>query len=338
MEHNFQRRSRKVWTSLTWLVAIALLLSGCGQAEKEKVYRVGILDSFSPFSELADGFKTGMAEIGYVEGQNISYDIQSSNFDPAEERRIVDQFVADKVDLIFAYATEGAISAKEATVGTDIPVVFAFAVLEGNDLVQSVREPGGNVSGVRFPGPDLSVKRLELLHTLAPQVKRVGIIYNRNYPANQSQLLELQPAASTMGLTLVEIPIESVGEIQADLEKRASADDIGMDGILIITDDLSQSPDGWQLISQFASEHSIPIAGSAAFEAEAGAVLTYIPNYIETGKLAAPIADKIFKGTSPGTIPVVTPESSLIINYKIAQALGFEVPEGLLKQADEILR
>ena len=333
-----KKNSQKVWVLLTWIVITAMLLSGCGNAQEKKVYRVGILDSFTPFSELADGFKIGMAELGYVEGKNISYDIQSSNFDPAEERRIVDQFVADEVDLIFAYATEGAISAKEATVGTDIPVVFAFAVLEGNDLVQSVREPGGNVSGVRFPGPDLSVKRLELLHALAPQVKRVGIIYNHNYPANQSQLLELQPAASTMGLTLVEIPIESVEEIQADLEKRASADDIGIDGILIITDDLSQSPDGWQLISQFASEHRIPIAGSAAFEAEAGAVLTYIPNYIETGKLAAPIADKIFKGTLPGTIPVVTPESSLIINYKIAQALGFEVPEGLLKQADEILR
>jgi putative ABC transport system substrate-binding protein len=210
--------------------------------------------------------------------------------------------------------------------------------LEENDLVESVREPGGNVTGVRFPGPDLSVKRLELLHQLAPQVQRVGVIYNENYPANKSQLLELQNATSAMGLTLVEVPISTVTDIQADLEARAASEDIGMDGILIITDDLSQSPDGWPLISQFAAEHQIPIAGSAAFEAEAGAVLSYIPNYLKTGMLAAPIADKIFKGTRPGSIPVFTPESSLRINHKLAQELGLAVPEGLLKQAEEIIR
>ena len=141
-----------------------------------------------------------------------------------------------------------------------------------------------------------------------------------------------------MGLTLVEIPIASVNDIKADLEARATSVDVGLDGILIITDDLSQSPDGWPLISQFASEHHIPIAGSAAFEADAGAVLSYIPNYMKTGTLAAPLADKIFKGTAPGSIPVVTPESSLRINYKVAQGLELTVPEGLLKQADEIIR
>jgi putative ABC transport system substrate-binding protein len=286
---------------------------------------------------LADGFKAGLADLGYIEGQNITYDVQTSNFDPAQETRILDQFVADKVDLIYAYATESAIAAKEATKGTDIPVVFAFAVLEDNDLVQSIGKPGGNVTGVRFPGPELSAKRLELLHRLAPQVKRVGNIYNKNYPANKSQLLELIPAASAMGLTIVEIPVANVTDIQANLEARGALEDIGIDGILIITDDLSQSPDGWPLLSQFAAEHKIPIAGSAAFEADTGAVLSYIPNYRKTGMLAAPIADKIFKGISPGNIPVFTPESSLRINQKVAQGLGLTVPEGLLRQADEII-
>jgi putative ABC transport system substrate-binding protein len=333
-----KKNSQRLLSLFTGVVIIALLLSGCGGAQEARVYRVGVLNGFSPFSELADGFKAGLTDLGYVEGQNITYDIQNSNFDPAQERRILEQFVADEVDLIYAFATESAITAKEVTQGTNIPVVFAFAVLEENELVQNVREPGGNVTGVRFPGPDLSVKRLELLHELAPQVTRVGIIYNQNYPANKSQLVELGPAASSMGLTLVEIPVATVSDIQADLEARAASDDVGIDGILIITDDLSQSPDGWPMISQFAAEHNLPIAGSAAFEADAGAVLSYIPNYLKTGILAAPLADKIFKGTPPGSIPVLTPESSLRINYKVAQELGLTVPEGLLKQADEIIR
>ena len=324
-------------TILTLAALLALLLSGCG-AEKPKVYKVGILNGFPPFAELGEGFKAKMTDLGYIEGKNIVYDVQESNFDPAAEERIVKQFVADKVDLIFTFATESAISAKAGSAGTDVPVVFAFAVLEGNHLIESVRQPGGNITGVRFPGPDLSVKRFEILHELAPQAKRVGIIYNANYPANKSQLEALHPAAAAVGISLVEIPIKSVADIEADLQAREAAADIGMDAILIITDDLSQSPDGWSIISQFAANHNIPIAGSAAFEADTGAIVSYIPDSFETGKLAAPLADKIFKGTPAGSIPVLTPESDLRINYKLAQQLGLTVPEGLLSQATQIIR
>lgn len=320
------------------LLAAVIILSGCGVQAASKTYRVGILNGFDPFADIAKGFKDKMTELGYVEGQNIVYDIQMSNFDPAKEQEIVKKFVADEVDLIFTFATEAAISAKAGTAGTEVPVVFVFGVLEGNDLIESVRQPGGNITGVRFPGPDLSVKRLEILHQLAPQAKRIGIIYNLNYPANKSQLEALQPASASMGLSLVEIPVTRVDEIQADLQTRASAADIGLDGILIITDDLSQSPDGWPMISQFAAEHNIPIAGSAAFEADAGAVISFIPDTVESGKLAAPLADKIFKGTQAGAIPVVSPEPQLRLNYKLAQKLGLTVPEGLLSQANEIIR
>ncbi|MBE7556498.1 MAG: ABC transporter substrate-binding protein [Anaerolineales bacterium] len=323
---------------LFFLLATVLILSACSTQAAPKTYRVGILNGFDAFADIAKGFKAKMTELGYVEGQNIVYDTQMSNFDPAKEQQIVKKFVADDVDLIFTFATEAALTAKAGTAGTDIPVVFAFGTLEGNDMVESVRQPGGNITGVRFPGPDLSVKRLDLLHQLAPQARRVGIIYNTKYPANKSQLEELHPAASSLGLSLVEVPITSVAEIQADLQARTSADDIGLDAILIITDDLSQSPDGWPMISDFAAEHKIPIAGSAAFEAETGAVFSYIPDTVETGKLAAPLADKILKGTSAGTIPVVTPESRLRLNYKVVQALGLTVPEGLLSQAAEIIR
>lgn len=336
--HNSPTRIWHLWLTRIWFVVIILLVSGCGAQPVPKIYRVGILNGFDAFADIANGFKAKMTELGYVEGQNIVYDIQGSNLDPDKEQQIVKKFVADDVDLIFTFATEAAISAKVGTAGTTIPVVFAFGVLEGNDLVESVRRPGGNITGVRFPGPDLSVKRLEILHRLASQARRVGIIYNSNYPANKSQLEELRPAAASLGLSLIEVPVTNVAEIQADLQARTSAADIGLDAILIITDDLSQSPDGWPMISKFAAEHKIPIAGSAAFEADSGAILSYIPDTLETGKLAAPLADKILKGTSAGTIPVVTPESHLRLNNKIAQELGLTIPEGLLSQAEEIIR
>lgn len=334
--HHFRNKAHPVWILLANLFIAALLLSGCG-AQQPKTYRVGVLSGLAPFASMADGFKAKMAELGYVEGKNITYDVQQTS-DPAGEQRAAKKFVADKVDLIFSFPTEASLSAKDAVQGTKIPVVFASAVIEDSNLVQSVREPGGNITGVRFPGPELIAKRFELLHNLVPQLKRVGVIYNPNYPANKSSLEALRPAVAAAGVTLVEVPVNSVADIQADLQARAQAADLGMDAILISTDDLSQSPDGWALISKFATEHKLPVAGSAAYEADSGAVFSYIPDNIATGKLAAPLADKIFKGLQAGTLPVGTPEAFLRLNYKRAQELGLTVPEGLLKQANEIIR
>ena len=337
-QHSFYSR-QSIWlVTLILIVAGSLLLSGCGAQAAPKIYRVGILSGVDAFAGIADGFKAKMTELNYIEGQNIVYDLQKVNADPAAEQRVLQKFVADKVDLIFAFPTDASVAAKDATQGTNIPVVFAFATLEGSNLVESVRQPGGNITGVRFPGPDLSVKRLELLHDLAPKVKRVWITYEANYPATKSALEALHPVASSVGITLVEIPVTSVAEIQADLQARAGTADIGLDAILIMPELLSQSPDGWGVISKFAAEHKVPIAGSAAFEADAGAVFSYIPDNIETGKLAAPMADKNFKGIPTGTIPVVSPEAHLRINYKLAQDLGLTVPEGLLRQANEVIR
>ena len=334
---NSQSVLRTGWAVLVWIVVVTLLLSGCG-APTPKVYRVGILSGVDAFASMADGFKAKMTELGYVEGKNVVYDVQKTNVDSVAEQRILQKFVADKVDLIFVFPTEPAVAAKTATQGTSIPVVFASANLEGVDLVKSVREPGGNISGVRYPGPDLAVKRFEFLLEFAPQVKRLWITFDANYPATKSALEVLRPVVLSKGVTLVEVPVTSVADIQADLQARAKSGDIGMDAILIMPELLSQSPDGWAVISKFAAEHKVPIAGSAGFEADQGALFSYIPDNVETGKLAAPLADKILKGTQVGTIPVVTPESRLRINYKVAQALGLTVPEGLLRQASEVIR
>lgn len=322
------------------MLLLLVLSIGCvlGCAPAPKLYHVGIVAGIPAFDTMADGFKSKMTELGYVEGKNISYDFQETFADPTKEQQIVKKFVADKVDMIFAFPTEPALAAKMATQGTNIPVVFASANIEGVDLVQSVRQPGGNITGARYPGPDLAVKRLELLHEMAPAAKRICIIYNVNYPANKSAHEVLVPAAASLGITLVDIPVTSMEQMQAEFEARAKADDVGMDAILIMPDDFTQSPPGWALVTKFAADHKLPIGGSAGFEADSGALFSYIPANIKTGELAAQLADKVFKGTPAGTIPVVTPESELRLNYKVAQALGLQISEGMLKLAVEVIR
>lgn len=337
-KHNVQNK-KGFWLAVLILMMFgSLVLSGCGAQAAPKVYRVGVLNGFPPMADIVDGFKAEMTELGYIEGENIVYDVQTVIADPAKEQQILEQFVADEVDLIFAFATEAALAAKAATQGTDIPVVFAHAGLEGNDLVEGVRQPGGNITGTRFPGPVNTVKRFEFLLELVPQAKRVYITYNENYPANQASLEALRPAASSLGIILVEDPLTSVEEIQANLQARAASDDIGMDAILIMPDDLSQSPAGWPLIAEFAAEHNVPIGGAAPFTADTGALFSYVPEFFEVGQLAAPLADKVLKGTPAGTIPVATPEDRLRLNYKRAQELGITVSESLLSRAAEIIR
>lgn len=324
-----------------WILCVILLAAGCvffgGCGEKKKVYRVGILSGLDAFQGMADGFIAGMTELGYIEGENITYDLRRTNMDLAEIRQILKQFVDDKVDMIYTFPTEPAVEAKTVVQSTNIPVVFASANIEGVDLVDSVGVPGGNITGCRYPGPDLAIKRFEILSELMPQLKRLGIIYNINYPANKPAIEVLRPVAVAAGVTLVEVPVTDIKQIQDDFRERAEAADIGMDAILIMPDDFTQSPAGWTMVAEFAAGQKIPIAGSAGFEADTGAVFSYIPDNVETGKLAATVADKIFKGTPAGKIMVITPYSKLRLNYKAIKALGLTAPDGLLSQADEVI-
>ena len=314
-----------------------LLLGGCGEI-KPKAYRVGILSGADPFANIADGFKAKMAELGYIEGKGIVYDMQKTNSDPAAEQGILNKFVADKVNLIFAFPTETAVAAKAAAQGTNIPVVFAMAGIEGNNLVDNLRRPGGNITGVRFPNPELTAKRFEFLHELVPSAKLVYLIYDPNYPTAPFALEALRPAAASLGITLVEDRVANVEEYKLALEKRSLLDDVGIDAILLMPDFLNHSPDGFGALLKFANEHKIPIGGGMDFTADLGAMFSFVPSNVNQGELAAILADKIFKGIPAGTLPVVTPEARLRLNYKVIKDLGLLAPEGLLNRANEIIR
>ncbi|UCF91023.1 MAG: ABC transporter substrate-binding protein [Desulfobacterales bacterium] len=323
---------------LTLLFATVALM-GCGQTRLEqKTHKIGILSGFAAFADIAEGFKDKMTELGYIEGQDIVYDLQNVNTDDAALQRAIKRFKENEVDLILSFPTEASIRAKDLTRATTIPLVFALAGIEGNNLVDSVHHPGGNISGVRFPGPDLTVKRFELLLELAPHIKKVWTAYDINYPTNGAAIKVLRQAASASRVTLVEKLVTNTDEIQADLQARAASGDPGIDAILIMPDTVSQSPAGWTAIAAFAAEHKLPIVGTGGGVYDAHTVISYTPDKFEIGRQAALIADKIIKGTPAGKIMVVTPQCRLRLNYTLAQELGLTVPEGLLSKADEILR
>jgi putative ABC transport system substrate-binding protein len=179
-------------------------------------------------------------------------------------------------------------------------------------------------------------KRLEFLLQLAPQVKRLYIPYDVNYPLNPAQLEALRSAAKGAGLTLVEAPVTGLADLQADLQARAKSGDIGMDAIMVFSEIMATSKDGFAAINEFAVQHHLPIAGSASTTADRGAVFSYSANTLELGQLAAPLANKILKGTQAGTIPVVSPEPSAA-QLQGGSTTGLTVPK-FIEAASEIIR
>jgi putative ABC transport system substrate-binding protein len=335
--HDFQS-NKGIWlTSLILIVVGSLFLSACG-AEKPQVYRVGILSGLNYIADITDGFQAEMAELGYVEGENIVYDVQKTDFDMAAYKRILQKFVADEVDLIFVFPTEASLEAKAATQGTDIPVLFSFALIEGVGLVESVREPGGNITGVRYPGPDIAIRRFEIMLELAPEAKRMWIPYQRGYPIVVPQLETLYPVAEAAGVTLIEAPADNAAELEAALQARAESGDIGLDAILFLAEPLAVTPDAFAVMGKFAAQHKIPIGGALMSVEGYGSIFGVNVDIVRAGQQAAPLADKIFKGIPAGKIPVVSAENYLQLNYKVARELGVTVPEGLLSLADEIIR
>ena len=299
-------------------------------------YRIGILSGMDGFASMADGFRAKMAELGYIEGKNVSYDFRKTNADPVAAKKIIEEFVSAKVDLLYVFPSEPAMLAKLATANRPIPVVFSFATLEGVDLIQNTRRPGGNITGVRYPAPELTVKRFELLQEFLPRLKRLAVFYDSTYPSAPSAVSALRQAAYNAGVRLDEYPVTSLAELEQ--AARCEKGNCSADAVLMMPDLLTQAPRGWTAVNSFAARRKIPIVAAAAYEVDSDALFSYVSDNVETGRMAGAIAAKILHGIPPGDIAIETPESRFCINYRQARKLGIAIPPGLLSRADKVIR
>jgi putative tryptophan/tyrosine transport system substrate-binding protein len=329
--------SKHIFVAFCFFLSVSSL-TGCGNSGKKKMYRIGIFSGLNIFSEIDDGFKSKMKELGYIENKNIVYDIQKVDSETEEARRTAQKFVADKVDIILSYPTQTSILAKNVAQNTGVPVLFCNANIEGTNLVKSLREPGGNITGVRFPGPDIAARRLEILHDIVPDAKRIWIPYDKDYVIVPSQLEVLRKAASSLGLTLVEVPCVTVGDLKKAIAKRESSKDLGIDAIMFFPERLTGRIEAFDAITKFGADHKLVVGGHTVAGRENNTVFGLSPRNFAVGEQAAYIADKILKGTPAGYIPVVTSENFFTIDTKAAKKVGVELSSSLLSSADLILR
>lgn len=339
---NTNEKVQKSGVFITWIVLVALLLSACAGAQKAKTYRVGVLSGMGAFADAVDGFKSKMTELGYVEGKNISYDVQSTTeIDTEAYKRITQKFVADKVDLIFVFPTEATVVAKAATQGTNISLVFTgtYTDIPGVNIVNSIAEPGGNITGARVAGQEDASKRLEILLEIAPNAKRIFVPYFKGYPNVPMMLDIIGPQAASKGVELIEFGTNDPQELQAKMDSFVTSDGVGIDAILQLGEPLAVTPAFYSILGKFSYDHRIPIGGTMmSIDGKYSSIFGLLLEGKAIGALAAVQADKIFKGTPAGTIPVITPENHLIVNYKAAQDLGVTVPQGVLSEAYQIIR
>ena len=183
------------------------------------------------------------------------------------------------------------------------------------------------------------IKAREDIHRsilLLPEVERLWLAYQKDYPIVKSQLKLIRPLAASAGKTLVELPVNNLKELETQLNEHTGPFDA--DVIIAIAEPLMVTPEAFTIVGRFAAEHSIPICSSPFFEGEYQSIYTLIPEASPQGRKAALLADKIFKGSPAGKIPVITADYLFLLNYKEALKQGIKVSEHLLNQADQIIR
>lgn len=323
---------RRVVSAFAALVGLRVLPTWAQQAGK--TYRIGVLEREPAEKNAAyfGAFKQGLRELGYVEGRNVAFEYRASLGHDDRNAKLAAELVALKVDLVLTRGTPATKALMQAT--RTIPIVIAGAgdpVADG--LVASFAHPGGNVTGFSASTADIAAKRLQLLRELAPSTARVGVLLNMANPNLPASWVQLRAAAEThnIGATLYDVRNE------ADLRKAFDeAANRRVDSFYVALDGVTQA--NRSLIGELALKHGVPTIAGAGDHADAGMLAAYGPNYVSLYRGAAGVADKIFKGTKAGDIPVQLPYVfELTINLKTARALNLSVPKDLLARADRVI-
>lgn len=307
------------------LMVVALCLTSC-QKSNNKVLKIGVVQlvEHSALDANYKGFVDGLAEAGYVDGENIKIDYQNAQGEQANCVTIAQKFVNGKSDLIFAIATPAAQAAANLT--KKIPIVISSVTdPESANLVASNSAPGKNVTGTSDLTP--CAAQMELITTLFPEAKTVGMLYCSSEQNSHFQVKLAEEACEKLGLEYVEATVSNSNEIQQVTQSLCGKVDV----IYSPTDNMIAA--GMPLVAQVAIENKIPTIVGEEGMCKAGGLATYGINYYELGKQTARMAVRILKGESkPAEMPIEYLDTcDFLVNEETAKALGLTIPADLLK-------
>ena len=295
---------------------------------------IGLLAIGTPTSWNLAGFRQGLKDAGYVEGQNLAIEYRFASDDPARLSELASDLARRKVRVIAAIASGLAVRAAKDATGT-IPIVFGYGsdpVKQG--IVSSLNRPGGNITGVISLASELFGKQLGILHELLPQAAHFGVLANPTSVLRESIAKDTQAAASALGLTIELLDARTSGEIDAvferlGAEKRAQA--------LLVSNDPFFVAQRVQLAT-LAVRYALPTIYPFREMAESGGLLSYGPNIVERDRQVGLYVGRILKGENPAELPVLQMDKfQLVINLKAAKTLGLSFPNSMQLLADDVI-
>jgi putative ABC transport system substrate-binding protein len=297
-----------------------------------KIPRVGCVFAGAVASQNSnEAFRQGLRELGYVEGQTIVLEARRAEGRLERMPKLVAELVGLKVDVLVVVGTPAAVAAKNAT--QTIPIVMMVNDPVGFGLVGSLSRPGGNVTGLSSYNEAISGKRLELLKEVVPGLARVGVLRNPMNPGHPIRWKETEVVAQRLGVALEALEVRGPEDFEAAF---ATAKQRNAQALLAFDDPLTVTYRS--RITALAASSRLPVMYPYREFPDAGGLMSYGPSIVLLFRRAATFVDKILKGAKPADLPVEQPTKlELVVNVRVAKALGLTIPPSLLTLADELI-
>lgn len=323
----------KKFTILAITFAILAVAQPANAQQAGKVYRIGLIMTGMPkdHGNLLKFLRQGLKELGYVEGQNIIFEPRFDMRDRKRLRKLAEELLGLKVDVIVVTGSGAARAARKAS--PSVPIVVAVAGnLVGSGIVASLARPGGNTTGNTAYSGQLGGKQLQLLKDGIPRLKRVAVLYRRPRPSGVS-FDRMKAAGLVLGVEVQEFGVRDKGEFKGAFAAMAKS---RADALILIVSRLI-SVHRKELI-KLAARQKLPTMCWRPSMARNGCFMSYGADRNAMYRRAATFVHKILQGAKPGDLPVEQPSKfGLAINLKTAKALGITVPQSLLLRADEVI-
>lgn len=326
-------RRRELILSLVVVLAMTAT-SGAAQTAASTLPRVVVVATsdeagFRPFNER---FLKGMRDAGQIEGRTFRLEVRYAHGDLLQIPALIRDAVASRPDVLVVYGLAAARDARDAT--STVPVVVATSSdLVDGGVVRSFAHPGGNITGINDLADEATVKRLQLLKETLPNVARVALLLDPNFPATSKIERNVGVAARALGVKVIRVdatdPVSLVVAFDSLKQLRPDALLVGAASLFAVR--------AKELVER-ATAMRIPVIHFWPGAAEAGALISHQVDIFHNVERAAWYVDRILKGTKPSDLPIEQPmRYELIINLKTAKALGLTVPASMMIRADRVI-
>jgi ABC-type uncharacterized transport system substrate-binding protein len=302
------------------------------RAQQRATPVIGFLGGAEPigYRVLIEALRSGLRDHGYIEGKNIRIEYRWAEGNYERLPALAADLVHRNVNVIITQGTPAALAAKQAT--TTIPIVMAIVgdpVDSG--IVASYSRPGGNITGSSFFFPEINAKRLELMKSLMPGLKRAGVLMNPDNLAMTSVLRAMDEMAKVMDVKLQHVQVRQLDELDsvfAQAKSQIEAHTVIDEGLFIANA---------KRIAELAIRNRLPGVGFREY-CEAGGLAAYGVNFPHIWRRGAVFVDNILKGSKPADLPIEqATRFEFIINLRTARSFGLDLPPLLVARADEVI-